>query len=126
MHAGAHRQRRTVGRAFLITPQSKDLVYRIDGGRPRGHGARGQALQRLTLELGGKSANLVFADADLEVAAAEAINSAFANAGQDCCARTRILVERPAYDEFVAALTERIEAIVVGEPLEPGNTRWGR
>ncbi|HEX8714404.1 MAG TPA: aldehyde dehydrogenase family protein, partial [Solirubrobacteraceae bacterium] len=60
-----------------------------------------QTIKRVTLELGGKSANVVFADADLERAAAAAPMAMFANAGQDCCARSRILVERPAMDSFM-------------------------
>ena len=63
-----------------------------------------QTIKRVTLELGGKSANVVFADADLEAAAAAAPMAVFGNAGQDCCARSRILVERSAFDDFLAAL----------------------
>jgi acyl-CoA reductase-like NAD-dependent aldehyde dehydrogenase len=74
-------------------------------------------IKRVTLELGGKSANVVFADADLEAAAAAAPGAVFGNAGQDCCARSRILVERPAFDDFMAALKPRVEAIAVGDPL---------
>src|SRR5512146_2710261 len=66
-------------------------------------GAAG-TIKRVTLELGGKSANVVFADADLEAAAAGAPSAVFGNAGQDCCARSRILVERSAYDRFVELL----------------------
>ena len=110
----------TVGRALLDHPAIAKISFTGSTEVGREVMERGaKHFKRLTLELGGKSANLVFADADLEVAAAEAINSAFANAGQDCCARTRILVERPAYDEFVAALRQRVEAIVVGDPLDP-------
>ena len=61
-------------------------------------------VKRVTLELGGKSANIVFADADIAAAAASAPYAVFDNAGQDCCARSRILVERSAYDEFLAGL----------------------
>src|SRR6201999_443720 len=74
-------------------------------------------IKRVTLELGGKSANVVFADADLEAAAAAAPSAVFGNAGQDCCARSRILVERAALDDFIAALQPRVEAISVGDPL---------
>jgi betaine-aldehyde dehydrogenase len=77
-----------------------------------------QTIKRVTLELGGKSANVVFADADLEAAAAAAPGAVFGNAGQDCCARSRILVEAAAVDEFLAALAPRVEAIKVGDPLE--------
>jgi acyl-CoA reductase-like NAD-dependent aldehyde dehydrogenase len=77
-------------------------------------------IKRVTLELGGKSANLVFADADLEAAAASAPYAVFGNAGQDCCARSRILVERSAYDRFLELLVERTAAVRVGDPEEEG------
>jgi betaine-aldehyde dehydrogenase len=77
-----------------------------------------ETVKRVTLELGGKSANVVFADADLEQAAAAAPMAVFGNAGQDCCARSRILVERSAVDSFMAALEEGVEAIRVGDPLD--------
>ena len=75
-------------------------------------------IKRVTLELGGKSANLVFADADLEAAAAGAPSAVFGNAGQDCCARSRILVERSVYDRFLELLVERTAAVRVGDPDE--------
>ena len=74
-------------------------------------------IKRVTLELGGKSANVVFADADIEAAAAAAPVAVFGNAGQDCCARSRILVERSALDEFMEALRGEVEALRVGDPL---------
>jgi betaine-aldehyde dehydrogenase len=77
-----------------------------------------QTIKRVTLELGGKSANVVFADADIERAAAAALPAVFGNAGQDCCARSRILVERPAMDAFLAALEPRVRALRVGDPLD--------
>ncbi len=77
-----------------------------------------QTIKRVTLELGGKSANVVFADADLEAAAAAAPGAVFANAGQDCCARSRILVEAGAVDEFLAALAPHVERLRVGDPLD--------
>ena len=73
-------------------------------------------IKRVTLELGGKSANVVFADADLEQAAAAAPYAVFDNAGQDCCARSRILVERSAYDRFVELLVEATRGVKVGDP----------
>ena len=73
-------------------------------------------IKRVTLELGGKSANLVFADADLEAAAAGAPTAVFGNAGQDCCARSRILVERSAYDRFLELLVESTGRVRVGDP----------
>ncbi len=75
-------------------------------------------IKRVTLELGGKSANVVFADADLEEAARSAPSAVFANAGQDCCARSRILVEASALDRFMDALETAVEAIRVGDPLD--------
>jgi betaine-aldehyde dehydrogenase len=77
-------------------------------------------IKRVTLELGGKSPNLVFADADLEAAAAAAPGAVFGNAGQDCCARSRILVERPVMEEFLELLETAVGAIHVGDPLDPG------
>jgi acyl-CoA reductase-like NAD-dependent aldehyde dehydrogenase len=73
-------------------------------------------IKRVTLELGGKSANVVFADADLEWAAATAPYAVFDNAGQDCCARSRILVERSAYERFAGLLVEATRALKVGDP----------
>src|SRR5580700_2955938 len=81
-------------------------------------------IKRVTLELGGKSANVVFADADLERAAASAPSAVFGNAGQDCCARSRILVERRAFDRFVELLVAATEAMVIGDP-EDANTEMG-
>jgi acyl-CoA reductase-like NAD-dependent aldehyde dehydrogenase len=75
-------------------------------------------IKRVTLELGGKSANVVFADADLEEAASAAPIAVFGNAGQDCCARSRILVERGAMDEFLAAMESAVRGMSVGDPLE--------
>ncbi|HUQ22410.1 MAG TPA: aldehyde dehydrogenase family protein, partial [Gaiellaceae bacterium] len=75
-------------------------------------------IKRVTLELGGKSANVIFADADLERAAAAAPYAVFDNAGQDCCARSRILVERSAYDRFLELLIEATRGVQVGDPEE--------
>ncbi len=77
-----------------------------------------ETIKRVTLELGGKSANVVFADADLEAAAAAAPGAVFGNAGQDCCARSRILVERAVLDRFLEAMEDAVESIVVGDPLD--------
>lgn len=73
-------------------------------------------VKRLTLELGGKSPNIVFADADVEAAALAAPGSFLDNSGQDCCARTRILVQRPVYDRFLDVLGPAVESYVVGDP----------
>ena len=77
-----------------------------------------ETIKRVTLELGGKSANIVYADADLEQAAQAAPPAVFGNAGQDCCARSRILVERSAMDRFMEVLEEAVESITVGDPLD--------
>ena len=78
--------------------------------------AAAATIKRVTLELGGKSANVVFADADLEAAATRAPSAVFGNAGQDCCARSRILVERSVYDRFLELLVDRTAAVRVGDP----------
>jgi acyl-CoA reductase-like NAD-dependent aldehyde dehydrogenase len=75
-------------------------------------------ITRVSLELGGKSACIVFGDADIHKAAAAAPLSVFDNTGQDCCARSRFLVHAPVYDEFVDAFARHTEALVVGEPLD--------
>jgi betaine-aldehyde dehydrogenase len=86
-------------------------------------GAAG-TIKRVTLELGGKSANVIFADADLEGAAAAAPYAVFDNAGQDCCARSRILVERAAYDRFLELLVDATRGVRVGDP-EDESTEMG-
>jgi acyl-CoA reductase-like NAD-dependent aldehyde dehydrogenase len=77
-----------------------------------------EQVKRLTLELGGKSANIVFADADVELAAARAPYGVFDNAGQDCCARSRILVERCVYDRFLELLEPAVRGVRVGDPTD--------
>ncbi len=77
-----------------------------------------QQIKRVTLELGGKSANVIFADADLEAAAAAAPLAVFGNAGQDCCARSRILVQRSALDRFMSAFEDAVARLRVGDPLD--------
>ncbi len=81
-------------------------------------------VKRVTLELGGKSPNIVFADADIEAAVAATPMSFLDNSGQDCCARTRILVQRTAYDRFLELLAPAIESVVVGDPSD-GTTQMG-
>ncbi|MGK5642655.1 aldehyde dehydrogenase family protein [Streptomyces sp. URMC 126] len=78
-----------------------------------------ERVKRVTLELGGKSANIVFADADVERAAAAAPGSFLDNTGQDCCARSRILVQRTVYDRFMELLEPAVRAVVVGDPADP-------
>ena len=75
-------------------------------------------ITRVSLELGGKSANVIFADADLDACVPQSLWSVFDNAGQDCCARSRAFVQRPIYDEFVERFAAATEAIAVGEPLD--------
>jgi acyl-CoA reductase-like NAD-dependent aldehyde dehydrogenase len=75
----------------------------------------------LTLELGGKNANIVFADADLERAAASAPGAAFDNAGQDCCSRSRVLVQRGAFDRFMELLEPAVKNFTVGDPVDPAS-----
>ena len=79
-----------------------------------------QQVKRVTLELGGKSANIVFDDCDLERAAATAPYGVFDNAGQDCCARSRILVQRRVFDRFMELLEPAVKGVVVGDPTDPG------
>jgi acyl-CoA reductase-like NAD-dependent aldehyde dehydrogenase len=81
-------------------------------------------IKRVTLELGGKSANVIFADADLEKAAAAAPSAVFGNAGQDCCSRSRVLVEKSVYDRFVQLLTDATRRFKVGDP-EAAGTEMG-
>jgi acyl-CoA reductase-like NAD-dependent aldehyde dehydrogenase len=109
-----------VGRRLVEHPDVAKIGFTgsTEVGRGVMAGAAG-TIKRVTLELGGKSANVVFADADLEAAARAAPPAVFGNAGQDCCARSRILVERSVYDRFLAALTEETRAVRVGDPEDP-------
>ncbi len=77
-----------------------------------------EQVKRVTLELGGKSANVIFADADLEAAAASAPYAVFDNAGQDCCARSRLLVEASAYERFMGYFETAVKAVVVADPSD--------
>src|SRR5204862_965008 len=95
------------GRRLVEHPDVAKIAFTGSTEVGRGIAAGAAAtIKRVTLELGGKSANVVFADADLERAAAAAPAAVFGNAGQDCCARSRILVERPAVDRFLEGLEE--------------------
>jgi acyl-CoA reductase-like NAD-dependent aldehyde dehydrogenase len=78
-----------------------------------------EQVKRVTLELGGKNANIVFADADLAAAAAAAPSAVFDNSGQDCCARSRVLVQRSAYDEFLPLFADAVAKVRVGDPADP-------
>jgi betaine-aldehyde dehydrogenase len=81
--------------------------------------AAAAGIKRVSLELGGKSASLVFADADLEACVASSLWAVYDNAGQDCCARSRVLVERPVFDDFVARFVDKARAIRLGDPADP-------
>jgi acyl-CoA reductase-like NAD-dependent aldehyde dehydrogenase len=110
---------RVVGERIVEHPDVAKVAFTGSTEVGRRIAARAaETVKRVTLELGGKSANVIFADADLEQAAASAPMAVFGNAGQDCCARSRILVERSAVDSFMAALEEAVEAIRVGDPLD--------
>ncbi|MDN5869176.1 MAG: aldehyde dehydrogenase family protein [Nitrococcus sp.] len=76
-----------------------------------------ETIKRVTLELGGKSANVIFEDADIEAAAAAAPEAVFDNAGQDCCARSRVLVQKSVFERFMAAMEPAVKAIRVGDPM---------
>ncbi|HEX5593198.1 MAG TPA: aldehyde dehydrogenase family protein [Solirubrobacterales bacterium] len=106
------------GRRLVEHPDVAKIAFTgsTEVGRGIAAGAA-QTIKRVTLELGGKSANVVFADADLEAAAAAAPMAVFGNAGQDCCARSRILVEEAALEDFLAAMAPQIESLRVGDPL---------
>jgi acyl-CoA reductase-like NAD-dependent aldehyde dehydrogenase len=106
-----------VGQAFVDNPLVRKIVF--TGSTEVGTRLAAQAMRqvkRVTLELGGKSANIVFADADLEKAAATAPYGVFDNAGQDCCARSRILVEAGVYDRFLELLEPAVTGVQVCDP----------
>jgi acyl-CoA reductase-like NAD-dependent aldehyde dehydrogenase len=110
---------RVVGQRLVEHPDVGKIAFTgsTEVGRSVMAGAADR-VKRVTLELGGKSANIVFADADLERAAATAPYAVFDNAGQDCCARSRILVERSAYDRFAGLLVEATRNLRVGDPAD--------
>ncbi len=110
-------QGRIVGQRFVTHPLVRKVCFTgsTDVGKGIMRGCADQ-VKRLTLELGGKSANIVFEDADLERAAASAPEGAFDNAGQDCCARSRILVQRSVYDRFLELLEPAVSAFRVSDP----------
>ncbi|WP_442789378.1 aldehyde dehydrogenase family protein [Kitasatospora sp. NBC_01302] len=109
-----------VGRRFVTHPDVRKVVFtgstRV--GKEIAAGCAEQ-VKPVTLELGGKSANIVFADADLAKAAASAPYAVFDNAGQDCCARSRILVQREVLEEFLALLEPAVRGVKVGDPRLP-------
>jgi acyl-CoA reductase-like NAD-dependent aldehyde dehydrogenase len=110
---------RVVGERIVDHPDVAKVAFTGSTSVGRRIAARAaETIKRVTLELGGKSANVVFADADLEAAAASAPAAVFGNAGQDCCARSRILVERSALDRFMSALEPAVKGVAVGDPLD--------
>jgi acyl-CoA reductase-like NAD-dependent aldehyde dehydrogenase len=106
-----------VGQRFVGNPLVRKVVFTgsTEVGRQIMAGCAA-SVKRVTLELGGKNANIVFADADLERAAATAPYGVFDNAGQDCCARSRILVQRSVFDRFMELLEPAVAGVVVGDP----------
>ncbi|MFL5895740.1 MAG: aldehyde dehydrogenase family protein [Thermoleophilaceae bacterium] len=107
------------GQRLVVHPDVAKIAFTgsTEVGRRIAEGAAA-TIKRVTLELGGKSANVVFADADLEKAAASAAPAVFGNAGQDCCARSRILVERAALDRFMELFGDAVRGMRVGDPLD--------
>jgi len=112
-----------VGEALVRHPGVDKVTFTGSPKVGRGimQGAAGN-FKKVTLELGGKSANVIFSDANLERAAGAAASGIFFNAGQVCSAGSRVLVQRPAYDEIVDRITARARAIRVGDPSAPGTT----
>jgi acyl-CoA reductase-like NAD-dependent aldehyde dehydrogenase len=109
----------TCGQRLVEHPDVAKIAFTgsTEVGRSIATGAAA-SIKRVTLELGGKSANIVFADADLEAAAAAAPSAVFGNAGQDCCARSRILVQDSALERFLELLEPHVTALRVGDPLD--------
>ena len=108
-----------VGQRFVDHPDVRKVVF--TGSTSVGSSVMAGCaahVKAVTLELGGKSANIVFADSDLEKAAASSPYGVFDNAGQDCCARSRILVQRSVYDRFMELLEPAVKGVVVGDPAD--------
>jgi acyl-CoA reductase-like NAD-dependent aldehyde dehydrogenase len=108
-----------VGNALVTDPRVNKVGFTGStevGSRIMALAARN--ITRVSLELGGKSANVVFADADMDTAVERSVWSVFGNTGQDCCARSRVFVERSAYEEVVGAMAKRTDELRVGPPLE--------
>ena len=108
-----------VGERFVTHPLVRKVCFTgsTEVGKQIMAGCAEQ-VKRCTLELGGKSANVIFGDADLAAAAAAAPYAVFDNAGQDCCARSRILVERSAHDEFLELLQRAVKSMTVLDPSD--------
>ncbi|HEY0617264.1 MAG TPA: aldehyde dehydrogenase family protein [Kribbella sp.] len=111
-----------VGQRFVTHPAVRKVVFTGSTGVGKQIMAGcAEQVKRVTLELGGKSANIVFADSELDKAAAQAPYGVFDNAGQDCCARSRILVERSVYDRFMELLEPAVKSFKVGDPADPAS-----
>jgi acyl-CoA reductase-like NAD-dependent aldehyde dehydrogenase len=112
---------RIVGQRFIDHPDVAKIVFTgsTEVGRAVMAGCSAQ-IKPVTLELGGKSANVIFADADLDKAAATAPYAVFDNAGQDCCARSRILVQRSVWEEFMPRFEQAVKGVVVADPADAG------
>ncbi|MBD7996763.1 aldehyde dehydrogenase [Arthrobacter sp. Sa2CUA1] len=108
-----------IGERFIAHPAVRKVVFTgsTEVGRQIMAGCSAQ-LKRVTLELGGKSANIIFDDADLEAAAAAAPGGAFDNAGQDCCARSRVLVQANVYERFLELLEPQVTGLAAGDPRQ--------
>jgi betaine-aldehyde dehydrogenase len=110
----------SVGAALVAAPAIRKISF--TGDSENGSAILRQAapdIKRVSLELGGKSANVVFADADLDACVEKSLLAVFGNAGQDCCARSRVLVEAGVHDAFVAKFAEATRRLRVGDPLDP-------
>jgi acyl-CoA reductase-like NAD-dependent aldehyde dehydrogenase len=109
----------TVGNALVDDPRVAKIGFTGStevGSQIMARAAR--TITRVSLELGGKSASVVFSDADIDLAVERSVWAVFGNCGQDCCARSRLFVERSAYDEFVERMTKRTSELRIGQPLE--------
>ncbi len=109
----------SVGGALVADPRVNKISF--TGSTEIGAQVLAQSspnVTRVSLELGGKSANVVFADADLERCVGPSVASVFGNCGQDCCARSRVLVQRPVYEAFVEAFAERTAGLRIGQPMD--------
>lgn len=108
----------TVGNALVDDPRVAKISF--TGSTEVGSGIMARAarnITRVSLELGGKSASVVFADADMDLAVEKSVWAVFGNCGQDCCARSRLFLERRIYDEFVDRLAKRTAELRIGDPL---------
>jgi acyl-CoA reductase-like NAD-dependent aldehyde dehydrogenase len=116
---------REVGQQLVAHPEVAKISFTGSTDTGADILARAAAgIKRVSLELGGKSPNVIFADADIAEVAASAIAAVFANSGQDCCARSRIIVQRPVADQFTERLADLARQVRQGDPLDPA-TRLG-